>query len=72
LDEINWDAVQAPQWSGSRKEGKQAEFLIEYGFPWHLVERIGVYSQAYVQQVSNAMRGAAHRPLIEINRDWYY
>jgi hypothetical protein len=72
LGEINWDAVEARQWAGSRKEGKQAEFLIEREFPWHLVERIGVYSPAYVQPVSNAMRGSAHRPLIEIKRDWYY
>jgi hypothetical protein len=77
LRDINWDAVQARQWSGngisqSVKEGKQAEFLIEQAFPWHLVERIGVYSQGYVQPVSQAMHGAAHRPRIEIKRDWYY
>jgi hypothetical protein len=77
LGEINWDAIQARQWSGngvsrSVKEGKQAEFLIEQGFPWHLVERIGVYSQAQVQLVSNAMQGAAHRPQIAIRREWYY
>ncbi|ACK52462.1 conserved hypothetical protein [Methylocella silvestris BL2] len=74
---INWDAVQARQWSGnavsrSVKEGKQAEFLIERAFPWRLVERIGVFSQGYVQPVSQAMQGAAHRPEIEIRRDWYY
>ena len=77
LGEINWDAVQARQWSGngisrSVKEGKQAEFLIERSFPWYLVQRIGVYSQAQVQQVSNAMLHGAHRPRIEIRDDWYY
>jgi hypothetical protein len=77
LGDINWDAVQARQWAGngvsrSVKEGKQAEFLIEQAFPWHLVERIGVYSQGYVQPVSQAMHGAAHRPGIEIRREWYY
>lgn len=77
LGDINWDAVQARQWAGngvsrSVKEGKQAEFLIERAFPWHLVERIGVFSQGNVQPVSNAMQGAAHRPTIEIKRDWYY
>lgn len=77
LGDINWDAVQARQWSGngvsrSVKEGKQAEFLIEQAFPWHLIERIGVVSQVYVQPVSQAMQGAAHRPGIEIRRDWYY
>jgi hypothetical protein len=77
LSDINWDAVQARQWSGngisrSVKEGKQAEFLIERSFPWHLVERIGVHSQAIVPRVASAMQGAAHRPVIEIKRDWYY
>ncbi|MGU9977839.1 MAG: DarT ssDNA thymidine ADP-ribosyltransferase family protein [Candidatus Oxydemutatoraceae bacterium WSBS_2016_MAG_OTU14] len=27
------------------KDGKQAEFLLEQDFPWHLVEGIGVHSQ---------------------------
>jgi hypothetical protein len=77
LSDINWDAVQARQWAGngisrSVKEGKQAEFLIERAFPWHLVERIGVHSQGIVPLVSNSMQGAAHRPRIEIRREWYY
>jgi hypothetical protein len=77
LSDISWDAVQARQWSGngvsrSVKEGKQAEFLIERSFPWHLVERIGVHSQGIVPLVANGIRGAAHRPQIEIRQDWYY
>ena len=71
LSEISWDAVLATDWRG-RKDGKQAEFLIERAFPWHLVECIGVYSQAQVQPVNNALADAAHRPAIEIQRDWYY
>ena len=77
LHEVNWDAVQANKWSGagvsrSVKEGKQAEFLIEHSFPWHLVERIGIHSQGIASRVSTAMQGAAHRPAIEIRREWYY
>ena len=77
LGDVNWDAVQARQWSGNGvagaiKEGKQAEFLMEEAFPWELVERVGVFSAAYVQPVSAAMGAAAHRPQIEIKRDWYY
>ena len=72
LNEINWQAVRATQWSGALKEGKQAEFLIERAFPWHLVERIGVYSQAQVQPVSAALANVAHRPALQIRRDWYY
>ncbi|MBS0222171.1 MAG: DUF4433 domain-containing protein [Proteobacteria bacterium] len=73
LSEINWDAVRARHWTGSGiKEGKQAEFLIERGFPWHLVERIGVYSRNCVAPVSTAIPPTVHRPRIEILPDWYY
>jgi ssDNA thymidine ADP-ribosyltransferase, DarT len=77
LGEINWDAVQANKWSGPGisglvKEGKQAEFLLEHSFPWHLVERIGVLGKGAAQQVANAIREAAHRPGVEITQDWYY
>jgi len=33
LNEINWDAVNSNNWV-SCKEDKQAEFLMEYHFPW--------------------------------------
>lgn len=77
LDEINWAAVSASRWGGTDvpsevAEGKQAEFLMEKSFPWHLVERIGVYSQAVHQQVSNALLVNGHRPQVEIARAWYY
>lgn len=71
LGEVNWDAVQAQNWSGN-KEGKQAEFLIEGGFPWELVERIGVYSQGVATQVIQMMQGLTHKPRVEILRGWYY
>jgi hypothetical protein len=77
LHEINWEGVHANRWAGTGisaqlKEGKQAEFLMEERFPWNLVTRVGVLSQAVAQQVSNVLRGAAHQPGIEIRRDWYY
>jgi hypothetical protein len=77
LDDINWNAVATDRWAGngisrSVKEGKQAEFLLEYSFPWEIVERIGVMSQATAQQVGNALRQSAYRPPVEIRRTWYY
>jgi hypothetical protein len=77
LNEINWDAVQATRWSGigiepSVKEGKQAEFLMEHYFPWHLVERIGVLSTGIYRQVTNALPAGGHRPRVEIRQEWYY
>ena len=72
LGDVNWNSVKARQWAGAAKDGKQAEFLIEQAFPWHLVERIGVHSQPIVPRVAAAMHRAAHRPVLEIKRDWYY
>ena len=54
------------------KEGKQAEFLLERRFPWKLVSRIGVYSRAMYHQTEQALRKAAHKPSVEIRREWYY
>lgn len=71
LDEVDWTAVQARDWQ-SHKEGKQAEFLLENRFPWHLVERIGVCSRPVYQRVANAMPVDGHRPALEIRTDWYY
>lgn len=73
LQEINWAAVQTNQWSGSpTKEQKQAEFLIEHQFPWHLVEEIAVINQVAGQQAVQAIADAAHRPGVQIRPAWYY
>ncbi|MEQ8393719.1 MAG: DUF4433 domain-containing protein [Gammaproteobacteria bacterium] len=73
LDEVNWGAVRATDFRTAEiKEGKQAEFLIEQSFPWNLVERIGVHSQPIVHRVSDAVPAGAHRPRLEIRREWYY
>lgn len=71
LGEIDWNAVQATRWAQC-KEGKQAEFLLEHRFPWHLVERIGVHSRAVYGQVINALPAHGHRPAVEVRADWYY
>ncbi len=71
LGEIDWDAVQAREWR-DKKEGKQAEFLVEQSFPWGLVSRIGVRSQQVYGQVRAALQAAAHKPPVEIMPDWYY
>lgn len=71
LSEIDWEAVNAREWK-SHKERKQAEFLLEGHFPWHLVERVGVQSQAIYTQVANALTAGNHRPRLEIVQNWYY
>lgn len=72
LGEINWTAVQASNWGGGLKEGKQAEFLLEQRFPWHLVEHIGVQSANVYRQVVNALPAHGHRPTVEVLPNWYY
>jgi hypothetical protein len=69
LNEINWTSVQTHQWSGSpTKEQKQAEFLIEQQFPWHLVEEIAVVDQSTGQQAVQAIAGAAHSRLLKFGQ----
>lgn len=71
LHELNWTAIEATDWS-QHKEGKQAEFLIEKNFPWHLVERIGVLSETAYTFAVHALQATGHRPPVEIRKDWYY
>lgn len=71
LHEINWDAVAARSWS-SCKEAKQAEFLLEQSFPWHLIERIGVQSKQIYMQAANVLPAQGHRPTVELRPEWYY
>lgn len=77
LNEINWDAIGASQWSGDGiastiKYHKQAEFLMEYSFPWDLVERIGVHSKTIGQQVLDVLNLGDYQPRVEIIPTWYY
>lgn len=73
LNEVNWTAVAATDFRPPDiKEGKQAEFLIERSFPWHLIKRVGVFDRATGLKVSSKLGGNAHRPQIEIKKQWYY
>lgn len=71
LDEVDWNAVHARDWQRC-SYGKQAEFLLELSFPWHLVERIGVQSRATYTSAVNALPAHGHRPPVEIRPEWYY
>ena len=71
LGELDWAAIQARDWR-ARKEGKQAEFLMEQSFSWTLVRRVGVRSVDTHERATAAMRAADHRPDVEIGREWYY
>lgn len=73
LDEINWNAVKTNDWRQEEdKKGKQAEFLAQESFPWHLVGRIGAYSQEFTRRICNIIKENNHCPNVEIQRKWYY
>ena len=71
LDKIQWDAVEAIDWK-TRQDGKQAEFLVEQSLPWELISRVGVMSRGIYDRALEAVQVSAHRPTVEIMRDWYY
>ena len=73
LGDIDWDAVKAKYWSDPDiKDHKQAEFLVENRFAWHLVSHIGVMNETTRRQVAEALTGSEHRPHVEVKRNWYY
>ena len=73
LDEIDWEAVASTDFRNEdTKEAKQAEFLVYQSFPWQLVERIGVHSEAIAHKALAAMREAAYEPKLGISKRWYY
>ncbi|HEX4996924.1 MAG TPA: DUF4433 domain-containing protein [Terriglobia bacterium] len=73
LDELDWTAIAATDFRDAQvKERKQAEFLVHERFPFELVERIGVESEAAQARVVAALAGAPHQPLVDVRRDWYF
>lgn len=74
LDQVDWPAVGARYWTGEQgaKEAKQAEFLIEGGFPWGLVERIGCHSPPIQREVIDLLMPTAGQPPVEVQPSWYY
>jgi hypothetical protein len=73
LDEIDWEAVAARDFRPMDiKEGKQAEFLLYDACPWHLIERIGVIDAQTEQRIVALLRQTGHRPIVSVQRGWYY
>jgi hypothetical protein len=54
------------------KEGNQAEFLMRKFFPWQLIRRIGVINEAIKMHVLGILDRAAHQPMVEVRREWYF
>ena len=73
LDQLDWAAIAAADFRASDvKEHKQAEFLMYERFPFDLVQRIGVRSQALKARAFNCVTGAGYQPPIEVRPEWYF
>ncbi len=73
LDQLDWPAIAATDFRPAEvKERKQAEFLVHGGFPFNLIERIGVRSAAVQTQAATALAGTRHQPPIEVRQEWYF
>lgn len=73
LDQLDWTAIGATEWREPIvRERKQAEFLVGDSFPWELVRRIGVIDARMAESVTQALRGADHRPDVVVEPNWYY
>jgi hypothetical protein len=79
LGEVNWDLVAAKDFRAPGvKEAKQSEFLLHQEFPWQLVERIGYLDNQFsppsgvLAKITDALKGASHKPVVEKCNHWYY
>ncbi len=73
LDKIDWHAVAATDFRDAViQEGKQAEFLMHDSFPWELIECIGVLDSRMKAQVEKIICSAGHKPLVNVEANWYY
>lgn len=73
LGKIKWVAVEATDWRDPQiKEGKQAEFLLYERLPFELIEHIGVATQSVLDEMLEVLASSHHRPVVNIERGWYY
>lgn len=73
LDRLDWNAIAATDFRDPIvKDGKQAEFLLYGIFPWALVHRVGTYDASIAQSATEAMIAAKHKPVVSVERGWYY
>ena len=69
---LNWSAINTNYWQQVSDE-KQAEFLLEKFFPWHLFEVIGVINTNKADEVIRILNCfSGQQPKVQINHNWYY
>jgi len=71
LDALDWEAIRATQWQGKQHQ-KAAEFLVADSFPWSAIQLIGCQNSTTAGKVRALLSNVAHKPPVEIKRNWYY
>ncbi|MCL6535540.1 MAG: DUF4433 domain-containing protein [Armatimonadetes bacterium] len=74
---VDWNVMRSAYWHDTpeyphRKSRRQAEFLVHQTVEWTLIQHIGVYDQARLLQVNEFLAPASHKPLVSVQREWYY
>lgn len=76
LHKVDWSAVDASFWAADEdiKAKKQAEFLMEEFFPWHLIESIGVRSKHVLTDVEEIINSNlnSYKPEVSVETKFYY
>jgi len=71
LGEVPWTVMNEKYWTGVKEE-RQAEFLVYEFFPWTAITKIGTMTPAAEAKTIQALAKSTHKPMIAIERDWYY
>lgn len=77
LDVVDWSVIYNWSWHNTdsdfdRKRRKQAEFLVYLSFPWNLIDSIAVIDDYMKNRVNNIISAASYKPLVKIEKGWYY
>ena len=72
LDGLAWNIIGSNQWSGDAMHKKQSEFLVKDFFPLGGILQIGCYDQIAVNKVNQLILPSQHRPIVSVQRGWYY
>lgn len=72
LDQLDWGIIHSNNWSGDRKNMKQAEFLAADFLPWESIETVGCFNSQAVSRVAESISNSTHKPQLLSKPDWYY
>ena len=74
---VDWTIMASTYWNETlehpdRKRKRQAEFLVHEFVPWTTIELIGVIDKRVAEEITTALENSSHRPLVVVERAWYF